>query len=59
MALDPELLELLACPVCKSALEYRPIPTPEALRCAGCRKVYPVEDAVPVLLADAGRREPA
>lgn len=51
MPLDPKLLEILACPVCKGALSYRPA-GPECLDCAVCRKRYPVKDGIPVMLAD-------
>ena len=47
---DPELLKILACPACKQPLEH--IMEPESLRCAKCRKRYPVKDGIPVLLID-------
>lgn len=50
MTLDPEFLELLACPVCKGPLAE--LADPEALRCERCRLDYPIEDGIPVLLAD-------
>ena len=53
MALDPRLLEILACPVCKKGLTYRAA-GPESLDCPACRKRYPVRDGIPVLLADEG-----
>lgn len=52
--LDGKLLGLLACPACKKALTYRPS-GPEALDCLACRKRYPVEDGIPVLLAAEAR----
>ncbi len=52
MSLDPELLEILVCPKCKGALEYRQPPEPEALICHACRLVYAVEDDIPVMLID-------
>lgn len=50
MALDKDLLEILACPQCKGEL----IPTPEedGLICPACKLKYPVRDDVPVMLAD-------
>lgn len=52
MALDPELLKILACPVCKSPLDYHP----EALElfCAKCGRRYEVEDGIPNLIAEEG-----
>ncbi|MFQ5875181.1 MAG: Trm112 family protein, partial [Dehalococcoidia bacterium] len=41
MALDPELLEILACPKCKGELDYQE----EAARllCHNCRLSYRIE----------------
>ncbi len=51
-----ELMEILACPVCKNELELR-VETEEgdeviqgSLLCAQCDEVYPIEDAIPNLL---------
>lgn len=51
MALAPALLNILVCPKCKGALEYRTSPT-ESLTCAACRLVYAVQDGIPVMLID-------
>jgi uncharacterized protein len=48
MPLANQLLELLACPSCKGALEE----TGEYLLCAACGVRYPVRDGIPVLLVD-------
>lgn len=59
MALDPRLLDLLCCPAeeagapCHGLLEERP----EGLRCCRCGRIYPIEDGIPVLLPDRGRKE--
>ncbi len=46
--LDPALLELLACPLCKGALV---LAKDEAkLTCAACRRDYPVNDGIPDLV---------
>jgi uncharacterized protein YbaR (Trm112 family) len=54
--LDPKLLEILACPQCKSPL--RVDPAAEELVCTsdGCGLAYPVRDDIPVLLVDEARR---
>jgi len=57
MAIDREFLELLACPVCREALEYIEKDNEEYLVCTGCRKHYPIENGIPVLLPDAGKKE--
>ena len=46
--LDPILLEVVACPVCRGSLA----PRGDLLVCAGCGRGYPVRDGVPVLLED-------
>lgn len=54
--LPNDLLEMLVCPACKQALEYRQ--NPETLKCTQCHRVYAVEDNVPVMLIDKARIEP-
>ena len=50
MAIDKELLEILACPACKTPLE---VTDDEAgLRCNECRRVFPIRDDIPVMLLD-------
>ena len=56
MAIDPELLKILVCPECKTPVA--PIADQKGLRCATCRRVYPVQDDIPVMLVDEARREP-
>ena len=50
MAIDPELLEILACPRCKTAVAL--VKNGTALRCATCKRVYPIKDDIPVMLID-------
>jgi uncharacterized protein len=50
MAVDPELLAILACPVCKKKVELTADAT--GLRCAECRRVYPVRDDIPIMLPE-------
>jgi len=50
MPIDPELLEILACPVCKTPVEV--VKDGAGLRCAQCKRVYPVQDDIPVMLVD-------
>jgi uncharacterized protein YbaR (Trm112 family) len=50
MTLPPQLLEILVCPKCRGALEYRP--DESALVCHACRLRYAVRDGIPVMLID-------
>jgi uncharacterized protein len=54
--LSKDLLEILVCPACKQALEYRQ--NPETLKCTQCRRVYRVEDDIPIMLVDEATIEP-
>ena len=50
MAIDKELLDILACPACKT-----PVALTEGgkgLRCNDCRRVYPIRDEIPVMLVE-------
>ncbi|WP_338865325.1 Trm112 family protein [Myxococcus stipitatus] len=53
---DSGLLAVLGCPRCKGPLEEHVAPEREALRCERCRYDWPVEDGVPQLLPELGRR---
>ncbi|WP_157250488.1 Trm112 family protein [Nonomuraea typhae] len=53
MKIDDWLLEILACPACKSPL--RAEAEAEELACTGCGRLYPVRDDIPVLLVDEAR----
>jgi uncharacterized protein len=48
--ISPDLLEILACPVCREPLALQP--DGQALRCARCGKAYPIRDGLPILLAE-------
>jgi uncharacterized protein YbaR (Trm112 family) len=65
MTLDPELLGLLVCPLCRGGLAV--VGETEGLACGKCGVVYPVLDEIPVMLAEEavparewaqGKREP-
>jgi len=52
--MDPRLLEILVCPLCKGPLDYR---KPQAeLVCKACRLAYPIKDDIPVMLEDEARQ---
>ncbi|AXQ16320.1 MULTISPECIES: Trm112 family protein [Shewanella] len=50
MAFDKKLLEIVACPICKGRLEYDK--QAQQLICKADRLAYPINDGIPVLLAD-------
>ena len=50
MALNMELLQILACPKCKGDLEL--LAQEEGLKCGACALVYPVREEIPVMLVD-------
>ena len=52
--MDPRLLEILVCPVCKGPLENRKAAA--ELVCKPCRLAYPVKDDIPVMLEDEARQ---
>ena len=50
MAIHPDLLEILACPVCKTPVEL--VKDGSGLRCGTCKRVYPVRDDIPIMLPE-------
>ena len=59
MAVDPRLLEILACPVCKTPVTPTSTSTGEGLKCSQCRRVYPIKDDIPIMLVDQAINGPA
>jgi uncharacterized protein YbaR (Trm112 family) len=50
MTLNEELLRILACPVCHTAV--RALPEDKGLECPTCGRVYPIRDGFPVMLPE-------
>ncbi len=46
--IDKELLEILACPLCKTEVKLEN----DKIVCANCGRRYPVKDGIPVMLID-------
>ena len=55
MAVSQELLDILACPLCKTPV--RLTADHQGLKCATCRRVYPIRGDIPVMLVDEARIE--
>jgi len=56
MAIDPKLLEILACPACKT--EVRLTAGGDGLRCERCTRVYRIEDDIPIMLIEEATFDP-
>ncbi len=56
MAIDPKLLEILACPACKT--EVHLTPSGDALKCDKCTRVYRIEDDIPIMLIEEATFDP-
>lgn len=50
MALNKELLGLLACPKCKGGLTLTD--REKGLACPACRLVFPIRDEIPIMLVE-------
>jgi uncharacterized protein YbaR (Trm112 family) len=50
MAIDQELLAILACPKCKGDVQLTP--EQDGLVCRACRLTYPIKDDIPIMLID-------
>ena len=52
--LKKDLLDILCCPVCKGDLDYKP--RKNTLTCTSCKKVYRIENDIPIMLPDEPRQ---
>ena len=50
MPIDKELLDILACPACKTPVEMTA--DRDGLRCSDCRRIYPIRGDIPVMMLD-------
>ncbi|HTN43411.1 MAG TPA: Trm112 family protein [Nitrospiria bacterium] len=50
MAIDKELLEILACPKCKGDIRLNA--RGDGLICDACRLMYPIKEDIPVMLIE-------
>jgi len=56
MAIPKELLAILVCPVCKKPVQL--LADQSGLKCEACKRVYPVRDDIPVMLAEEAQIAP-
>ena len=49
MAIDKELLDILACPKCKGDIRLE---GEDKLVCDTCKKDYPIKESIPVMMID-------
>jgi uncharacterized protein len=50
LAIDADLLEILACPACRAKVALKPDET--ALKCVECKRVYPIRDGIPAMIVE-------
>jgi uncharacterized protein YbaR (Trm112 family) len=50
MAINKELLEILACPKCKGDIKLND--KEDGLVCGKCKLLYPIRDGIPVMLIE-------
>jgi len=51
--MDPKLLDILVCPICKSPLVYKK--AEKELICKADRLAFPIRDDIPVMLEEEAR----
>ena len=52
MALDKELIAILACPKCQGDLVEQDLNGEESLKCETCKLLFSIKDSIPVLLIE-------
>jgi LSD1 subclass zinc finger protein len=55
MAVSQELLDILVCPACKAPVQLTP--EGQGLKCAQCRRVYPIKDDIPDMIIEDAKIE--
>ncbi|GAB6094751.1 Trm112 family protein [Desulfatiferula olefinivorans] len=53
MAINPELLDILACPKCKQPVTLTK--EGDGLVCTRCKLVYEIRDDIPIMLIDEAK----
>ena len=52
--MENKYLEILVCPVCKGALQYKA--DLQELHCPASKLAFPIRDGIPVMLENEARR---
>jgi uncharacterized protein YbaR (Trm112 family) len=55
--ISQDLLDMLVCPVCKKPVALSA--NGDSLKCGECRRVYPIQDDIPIMLVDAAKIDAA
>ncbi len=55
--ISQDLLDMLVCPVCKKPVVLHA--NGQSLKCGVCRRVYPIQDDIPIMLIDSASIDPA
>ena len=55
--ISQDLLDMLVCPVCKKPVILNA--NGDSLKCGECRRVYPIQDDIPIMLVDAAKIDAA
>jgi uncharacterized protein YbaR (Trm112 family) len=55
--ISQDLLDILVCPVCKKPVVLSA--KGDSLKCGECRRVYPIQDDIPIMLVDAAKIDAA
>jgi uncharacterized protein YbaR (Trm112 family) len=54
--ISKDLLDMLVCPLCKQPVVLNA--NGQSLKCGQCRRVYPIQDDIPIMLLDAAAIDP-
>jgi LSD1 subclass zinc finger protein len=55
--ISQDLLDIMVCPMCKQPVALNP--DGQSLKCSVCRRVYPIQDDIPIMLVDAAKIDAA
>jgi uncharacterized protein YbaR (Trm112 family) len=55
--ISQDLLDVLVCPACKKPVVLNA--NGQSLKCGECRRVYPIQDDIPMMLVDAATMDAA
>ena len=56
MTINHKILDILACPLCKTDVKLTS--DEHGLKCVQCHRVYPIKEDIPIMLIDEASIEP-